>query len=238
MKAQTAMKQFRILLVEDEHDISDMVKLNLEMEEYKVVAVRDGSSAVQRFKEENFDLVMLDVMLPGMDGLAVCESIRLVDAEVPILFISARGTAEDRITGLKKGGDDYLAKPFNLEELMLRVKRLLGRTASKADLNLNVTEYTFGDNYVNFESYQARGVQGDFSLTKKEALLLKLLIENKGSVVSRERILYTVWGYNVYPSTRTIDNFILAFRKYFEADPKNPKYFISLRGVGYKFEEA
>jgi len=230
------LKSSRILLVEDEQDIADMLKLNLEMEEYKVVSVRDGNTAVQRFKEENFDLVILDVMLPGMDGLAVCESIRLTNQQVPILFLSARGSSEDRISGLKKGGDDYLTKPFNLEELMLRVKKLLERSSTH-DYNPGMKEYHFGNGFmVNFESFEARGVAGEFMLTKKEALLLKLLIENKGSVVSRERILHTVWGYNVYPSTRTIDNFILAFRKYFEADPRNPRFFISLRGVGYKFE--
>ncbi|MEY3983240.1 MAG: two component transcriptional regulator, winged helix family protein [Bacteroidota bacterium] len=226
----------RILLVEDEQDIADMLKLNLEIEEYKVVAVRDGNTAVQRFKEENFDLVILDVMLPGMDGLSVCESIRLINQVVPILFLSARGSSEDRIDGLRKGGDDYLAKPFNLEELMLRVKKLLERSKTH-DYAPGLKEFHFGPGFmVNFESYEARGIHGEFILTKKEALLLKLLIENKGSVVSRERILHTVWGYNVYPSTRTIDNFILAFRKYFEKDPRNPRYFISLRGVGYKFE--
>jgi two-component system alkaline phosphatase synthesis response regulator PhoP len=232
----TTLKSSRILLVEDEQDIADMLKLNLEMEEYKVVSVRDGNLAVQRFKEENFDLVILDVMLPGMDGLAVCESIRLTNQQVPILFLSARGSSEDRINGLKKGGDDYLSKPFNLEELMLRVRKLLERSKTH-DYAPGMKEYHFGNGFmVNFESFEARGIAGDFILTKKEALLLKLLIENKGSVVSRERILHTVWGYNVYPSTRTIDNFILAFRKYFEVDPRNPRFFISLRGVGYKFE--
>lgn len=231
------MKPQRILLVEDESDLSELIKMNLELESYKVISVRDGIEAVSRFKEENFDLVVLDIMLPGMDGIAVCENIRLVDNETPILFLSAKSTAEDRIAGLKKGGDDYLTKPFNLEELILRVKKLLGRQIVKTSNPDILTEFKFGNNSINFESYDAHGNQGDFTLTKKEALLLKLLIENKGQVVSREKILHTVWGYNVYPSTRTIDNFILAFRKYFEPDPKNPHHFHSLRGVGYKFSE-
>lgn len=231
------MKPQRILLVEDESDLRELIKMNLELESLKVIAVRDGIEAVSRFKEENFDLVILDIMLPGMDGIAVCENIRLSDNETPILFLSAKSAAEDRIMGLKKGGDDYLTKPFNLEELILRVKKLLGRSILKSSNPDILTEFVFGNNSINFESYDAKGNQGDFTLTKKEALLLKLLIENRGQVVSREKILHTVWGYNVYPSTRTIDNFILAFRKYFEPDPKNPHHFHSLRGVGYKFSE-
>jgi two-component system alkaline phosphatase synthesis response regulator PhoP len=232
------MKQYRILLVEDEHDIADLVKLNLENEGYKVSHARDGVEALQRIKEESFDLIVMDVMLPHVDGLTATENIRLNNAEVPILFLSARNTTQDRIAGLKKGGDDYLTKPFNLEELLLRVQKLIGRAAPKNENPFNLTEYKFGDNYVNFESFEARGAQGDFMLTKKESMLLKLLIENKGQVVSREKILQTVWGYNVYPSTRTIDNFILAFRKYFEKDVKKPVYFQSMRGVGYKFNEV
>lgn len=224
----------RILLVEDEKHLAETIKLNLEIEDYHPVLVHDGLSAINKFKEQKFDLVILDIMIPNIDGIAVCENIRLHNATVPIMFLSAKSSAEDRVLGLKKGGDDYLTKPFNLEELLLRIRKLLNRR-DDGDSKQNYLEYSFGDNYVNFDSYEARGVSGHFSLTKKEALLLKLLIENKNEVVSREKILQTVWGYSVYPSTRTIDNFILAFRKYFEPDPKNPVHFKSLRGVGYKF---
>lgn len=227
----------RILLVEDEKHLAETIKLNLEIEGFHPIVVHDGLTAITKFEEQRFDLVILDIMIPNIDGIAVCENIRLHDANVPVLFLSAKNTAEDRILGLKKGGDDYLTKPFNLEELMLRIKKLLERNSdSGAKTSLN--SYEFGDNRVNFVSYEAVGNKGKFSLTKKEALLLKLLIENKNEVVSREKILQTVWGYSVYPSTRTIDNFILAFRKYFEPDPKNPMYFKSLRGVGYKFVDA
>lgn len=226
----------RILLVEDEKHLAETIKLNLEIDEYHPVVVHDGLAAVTKFKEQRFDLVILDIMIPNIDGIAVCENIRLHDSQVPIMFLSAKSSAEDRVLGLKKGGDDYITKPFNLEEFMLRVKNLIERNDQQVN-KLAANDYTFGDNYVNFVSYEAKGNQGDFSLTKKEALLLKLLIENKNEVVSREKILQTVWGYSVYPSTRTIDNFILAFRKYFEPDPKNPIYFRSLRGVGYKFVE-
>ena len=230
-------KQYRILLVEDEHDISDLVKMNLEGEGYKVAAVKDGIDALQKMKEESFDLVIMDVMLPHVDGITVTENIRLTNSSVPILFLSARNNTQDRILGLKKGGDDYLTKPFNLEELLLRVQKLLGRARTVAENPFTMHEFRFGDNYVNFDSFEARGISGSFMLTKKESMLLKLLIENKGQVVSREKILQTVWGYNVYPSTRTIDNFILAFRKYFEIEPKKPVYFHSMRGVGYKFTD-
>ncbi|MDG2454239.1 MAG: response regulator transcription factor [Bacteroidia bacterium] len=224
----------RILLVEDEKHLAETIKLNLEIEGFHPILVYDGASAISTFREQSFDLVILDIMIPNIDGIAVCENIRLHDSDVPIMFLSAKSRSEDRIRGLKKGGDDYLTKPFNLEELMLRINKLISRNETSSNTSA-VTEYSFGDNSVNFDSYEANSSDGKISLTKKEALLLKLLIENKNEVVSREKILQTVWGYSVYPSTRTIDNFILAFRKYFEPDPKNPKFFLSLRGVGYKF---
>jgi two-component system alkaline phosphatase synthesis response regulator PhoP len=224
----------RILLVEDEKHLAETIKLNLEIEGFHPILVYDGASAISTFREQSFDLVILDIMIPNIDGIAVCENIRLHDSDVPIMFLSAKSRSEDRIRGLKKGGDDYLTKPFNLEELMLRINKLISRNETTSNTSA-VTEYSFGDNSVNFDSYEANSSDGKISLTKKEALLLKLLIENKNEVVSREKILQTVWGYSVYPSTRTIDNFILAFRKYFEPDPKNPKFFLSLRGVGYKF---
>lgn len=228
----------KILLVEDESSLAHNLKLNLELEGFSVNTVGDGASAIKSFGEEKFNLVILDIMIPNIDGITVCENIRLKDNETPILFLSAKNTVEDRVNGLKKGGDDYLVKPFNLEELILRVNKLITRNkVHTGETKAGFTEYNFGDNYANFISYDAKGVNGEFKLTKKEALLLKLLIENKDEVVSREKIFQTVWGYSVYPSTRTIDNFILAFRKYFENDPKNPQYFHSLRGVGYKFTD-
>lgn len=223
----------RILVVEDEKDLADTIKLNLELEEYHPIVVRDGLDAIAAFKEQSFDLVILDIMIPSVNGIEVCENIRLQDSSVPIMFLSAKSRSEDRILGLKKGGDDYLTKPFNLEELILRIGNLI--TRNETNTSNSITSYSFGENSVDFDSYEAVGKQGKFTLTNKESLLLKLLIENEGEVVSRERILQAVWGYSVYPSTRTIDNFVLAFRRYFEDDQKNPKYFISLRGVGYKF---
>lgn len=223
----------RILLVEDEENIRDVVKLNLEMEDYEVVATDSGKDALKYFQEQHFDLLILDVMLPEVDGFQICEQVRLTNMEVPIIFLTAKDTPMDRITGLKKGADDYLTKPFVLEELLLRVNNLIKRTSKAPDNTPEV--YEFGGNKINFATYEAEGNPGKFSLTKKEAMLLKLLIDRRNEVVSRQQILQSVWGYDVYPSTRTIDNFILSFRKYFEKDPKNPEYFLSVRGVGYKF---
>ena len=223
----------RILVVEDEKDLADTIKLNLELEDYHPIVVNDGLDAISAFKEQSFDLVILDIMIPSINGIEVCENIRLQDSSLPIMFLSAKSRSEDRILGLKKGGDDYLTKPFNLEELILRISNLIAR--NETNTSNTITTYSFGENSVDFDSYEAIGKQGKFTLTNKESLLLKLLIENEGEVVSRERILQAVWGYSVYPSTRTIDNFVLAFRRYFEDDQKNPKFFISLRGVGYKF---
>ncbi len=223
----------RILLVEDEENIQDVIKLNLEMEDYEVVAADNGKDALKYAKEQHFDLLILDVMLPEVDGFQICEQVRLTNRDVPIIFLTAKDAAQDRITGLKKGADDYLTKPFNLEELLLRVDNLIRRTSK--DPSNTPDEYSFGNNEVNFATYEAKGNPGEFTLTKKEAMLLKLLVDREGEVVSRQQILQSVWGYDVYPSTRTIDNFILSFRKYFEEDPKNPQYFLSVRGVGYKF---
>ncbi|MEY4594117.1 MAG: hypothetical protein RIQ47_527 [Bacteroidota bacterium] len=226
----------RILLVEDEEHLLEAIKLNLELEGFKVVTAITGPEAVRLARQERFNLIVLDVMLPGLDGFSVCESVRLHNASVPILFLSAKNTAEDKITGLKRGADDYMSKPFNLEEFLLRVHVLVKRSMSSEEKKELEDIYRFGPNQVNFRTYEIVDKSGKrSSLTKKEIALLKLLIERKNEVVSREQMLETVWGYDIYPSTRTIDNFILAFRKYFEKDPKNPDYFHSIRGVGYKF---
>ena len=224
----------RILLVEDEESIREGIRLNLELEGYEVVATGNGKKALELFGGQHFDLLLLDVMLPDVDGFGITEQVRLTNHEVPILILTAKDMAQDRVTGLKKGADDYLTKPFNLEELLLRVSNLLRR--SQRIKGEAFDSYTFGNNRINFETYEASTWRGEsITLTKKETMLLKLLIERKNEVVSRNQILQSVWGYDVFPSTRTIDNFILAFRKYFEEDPKQPRYFHSIRGVGYKF---
>lgn len=232
-------KKLSILLVEDEENLQDTLKLNFEMEGYNVTSAYNGEEALRTLHNEYFDLIILDVMLPEIDGITVCENIRLSNTELPILMLSAKNQSTDRILGLKKGADDYLTKPFSLEELLIRVKLLINKSQKISSKEPVAEEYNFGKNIINFKSLECTTKGGEaLALTKKEAMLLKLLIENKNEVVTREKILQSVWGYNVYPTTRTVDNFILNFRKYFEDDSRNPKYFHSVRGIGYKFTNA
>ena len=234
-----SQKTHTILLVEDEENLQEALKLNLELEGYSVSSSFDGASALKMIHQEYYDLIILDVMLPEVDGIAVCESIRLQQIDIPILILSAKNSSADRVLGLKKGADDYLTKPFNLEELLLRVEKLISKN-EKIESKHSITDtYEFGNNKIDFNGLMLTNQKGEkIELTKKEAMLLKLLIENKNEVVTREKILQAVWGYNVYPTTRTIDNFILNFRKYVEDDAKNPVYFQSVRGVGYKFNHV
>jgi two-component system, OmpR family, alkaline phosphatase synthesis response regulator PhoP len=230
--------QPNILLVEDELNLHEALKLNLELEGYEVTSAYDGSEALQKIESAYFDLIIMDIMLPDIDGISITENVRVHNNEVPILILSAKNAASDRILGLKKGADDYLTKPFNLEELLLRVAKLITKN-KKIQVKESVGDsYHFGDNKIDFKALEAICSNGaSITLSKKEAMLLKLLIENKNEVVTREKILQVVWGYNVYPTTRTIDNFILSFRKYFESDSRNPRYFHSVRGMGYKYTE-
>ncbi len=230
------MTQRKILLVEDEEHLLKTIQLNLELEGYAVVSAITGIDALKEFRKQPFDLIILDVMLPEMNGFDVCEEIRKENAKVPVLFLTAKASSEDRITGLKLGADDYLTKPFNLEELLLRVQILLRRSSGATEKSMDV--YTFGNNQINFNTFEITDNKGEKrEITKREIALLKLLIERKGDVVSREDILDQVWGTDVYPSSRTIDNYILSFRKYFEPNQREPKFFHSIRGVGYKFTE-
>ena len=230
-----AIELKRILLVEDEESLSRMLSINLEEEGYDVKLAKDGKQAIDFFENESFDLVILDIMLPHIDGIEVCQRIRLEDDSTPILFLTAKDAKKDIIRGLKIGADDYMTKPFVLEELLLRIRNILKRSnSSTASLD---KIFTFGPNTINFETFEASGINGTTRLTKIEARLLKMLINHKNQVVSRKQILHSVWGYDVYPSTRTIDNFILSFRKYFEEDSRNPRYFQSVRGIGYRFVE-
>ena len=224
----------RILLVEDEEALRLTLKLNFEFEGYHVTTAVSGPEAIERSRGARFDLVVMDVMLPGMDGYSVVETIRLEGDTTPVLFLTARNAPADRIRGLRTG-DDHLGKPFELEELLLRVSKLVRRRDQGAPPTLR-TSYDFSGNHIDFNSYEVVGYNGKRrTLGQREIMLLRLLIEREGEVVSREEILQKVWGYNVFPTTRTVDNFIVGFRKYFEADPRDPRHFHSIRGVGYKF---
>jgi two-component system alkaline phosphatase synthesis response regulator PhoP len=230
---------YRILLAEDEESLRELIELNLELEGYHVDSVLDGKAALEKTKQAHYNLAILDVMLPLLDGFAVCESIRLENQELPIIFLTAKNTSADRVLGLKLGADDYLAKPFNLEELLLRVQALIKRGLDRSAKSSELESYHFGENKIDFAQYTISTFRGEtITLTKKEIQLLKLLIDRKGEVVSRKQILEKVWGYDIFPSTRTIDNYILAFRKYFEKNPREPEFFFSIRSVGYKFQDS
>lgn len=230
-------RKYQILLVEDEEHLHEALKLNLEFEGYEVSSAMDGKIALDMIHQAAFDLIILDIMLPNVDGFAIIENLRLNNNQTPILVLSAKNSSFNRVQGLKLGADDYLNKPFNLEELLLRVAKLIQKASPNSiSIESNIT-FEFAGHVINFESLEVSLASGaTIQLTKTEALLLRLLIDNKNTVVSREKILQTVWGYQVFPNTRTIDNFITSFRKYFEKDSKNPIHFISVRGVGYKFK--
>ena len=220
------MKQ--ICLVEDERSLAEMIQLNLELEGFEVTSFDDGKTASNHFLQHlEYDLYILDVMLPYVNGIDLCKQVRS-QSTAPILFLSAKGTTSDRIQGLKAGANDYLPKPFDLEELLLRVAVL---THQQAEETTKIGKWE-----INFKTYSISNGTENQSLTKKEVALIQLFIEREGEVVSRSEILDRVWGKDQFPTTRTIDNFILNFRKIFEEDPKNPVHFSSIRGVGYRFE--
>jgi two-component system alkaline phosphatase synthesis response regulator PhoP len=227
----------RILVVEDDPHLSAGVVENLRAEGYEVDSVADGSHALESLAGKPCGLVLLDVMLPGIDGFTVCRTMRERGDNTPVLFLTARGDPADRVRGLEAGGDDYLAKPFHLRELLLRVRAILRRwdwyqSASAADGAV----LRFGGNEVDFRAFRARSWNGiEQELTEKEAMILKVLAERPGEIISREDLLERVWGYDVFPSTRTVDNFILRLRKRFERDPADPRHFLTVWGVGYRF---
>ena len=234
----------RVLVVEDEEHIAEGLKLNLSLHGYNVTIAPDGISGLHQWKEWQPDLIVLDIMLPGIDGFSVLQNIRLEDERIPILILSAKGSPDDKVKGLSCGVDDYLSKPFNLDEFLLRVDRLLTRASwrrdeenpNKTDLSSISGIYTFGSNMIDFDTSTARCKCGKVRLTEQEIKLLKLFIANRGKPLSRDKLLEIVWGYTRRTATRTVDNFIVRFRKYFEDNPKKPVYFKSLRSVGYIFD--
>ncbi len=224
----------KIALVEDEKSLLEMTQLNLELEGYSVLTFTHGQDALDSLPElASCDLVILDVMLPGVNGLDICRELRKT-SQVPVLFLSAKGTTSDRISGLKSGANDYLPKPFDLEELLLRVNILLQNTSPEKKR----AAYEIGGKEVNFSNYTIRDKRTgeDFPVSKREIDLLRLFTQRENEVISRNEILDEIWGRDQFPTTRTIDNYILNFRKLFEKDPKNPEFFHSVRGVGYMFQ--
>lgn len=226
----------KILLVEDEETLAVGLEYNLTEEGYKVDWVKDGKEALKNFEEKQYDLIILDIMLPYYDGFEIAEIVRKKNPQMPILMLTARTGFEDKVKGLELGADDYLTKPFHLRELLLRVKGMLKR---KSWYSKSVTDqplYRFGSNEINFENLKCKNDKGEFQLTNYEAMIMKYLIDYAGKVVTRKELLENVWHLNPDVETRTVDNFIVRLRKYFEPDPSNPVYIISVRSAGYIFQ--
>lgn len=234
-----------ILVVEDETHLAIGVKYNLEAEGYEVDTVSDGPTALRFFEEhpESVDLVILDLMLPGMSGYAVCEALREKGNSIPILMLSARTLVEDRVRGYDVGADQYLQKPFDLEELLSMVRNLLNRhsrlpnQSSEGGISAEY-EFSAGRVKVNFETFDVTVDGAPLRLTSTEIKLLRYFAENEGKVITRSQLLEDVWGMTHSPTTRTVDNFIVNLRKYFEVNPARPKHFLSVRGAGYRFVSA
>jgi two-component system alkaline phosphatase synthesis response regulator PhoP len=229
--------QSNILLVEDEENLAHGLEYNLIEEGYVVTLAKDGREAIKLFDENEFDLIVLDIMLPYHNGFEIAKHIREKHPQMPILMLTARTQVEDRVKGLELGADDYLTKPFHLKELLLRIKGMLKRKRWYQKVVIENPIYKFGNNEINFENLKCLKGENRFQLTSYEAMIMKDLIENKDKVVTRKELLENVWNMNPDIETRTVDNFIMRLRKHFEDDPSNPKHIVSVRSAGYMFNE-
>ena len=223
----------KILIVEDEQDLARALELNLTEEGFRVVKAARGDLAINLALKENPHLVLLDVMLPGMNGLDVCRELRRKGFEAPIIMLTAKAEEVDRVVGLEIGADDYVTKPFSMRELLARIRVRLRRQPPRAAETLPL--YRFGDVEIDFQKFQATRKGKPLELTPKEFDIMRLLIRHRGEVVTRERMLNEVCGYEAYPTTRTVDSHIVKLRQKIETDPTNPKYVLSIYGEGYKF---
>ena len=228
------MSDTKLLVVEDEAHLAEVIADNLVLEGWHVDVVGDGVSALERVRAEPPDLVLLDVMLPRMDGFEVCETLRGEGVQVPILFLTAKSSRDDRVRGLAAGGDDYLPKPFDLEELILRVRAILRRADWYEEPSPSGDELVLGDAVVDYKTYAVTRGDKRVELSQKETMILRCLAEHAGQVVSRADIVERVWGYDAFPSLRTVDNFIVRLRRLVEPDPRNPTYIHTVRGTGYR----
>ena len=223
---------YKILIVEDQHDLANGLALNLKKEGYSVIKTDTGEKALDLVLKESPDLMVLDVMLPGMSGFDVCRELRTKSIEIPIIMLTAKSDEIDRVVGLELGADDYVTKPFGLRELMARIRVRLRRQPAQPEV---LPQYSFGQVLINFEKYQALVRNKPVELTHKEFEIMRFLIRNRDVVLSRERLLTEVWGYESYPTTRTVDTHILKLRKKLEDDYSDPEYILSVYGGGYKF---
>jgi DNA-binding response OmpR family regulator len=221
----------RILIVEDERPMRTALQDCLEAEQYRVLSASDGETGLQRALEEKPDLVLLDVMLPRLDGFALCTELRRLNRNVPVLMLTAKGQIEDRVTGLDAGADDYLTKPFSTDELLARVRALLRRIRKQGEAPQSLV---LGDVNIDFVRQLARRGNREVHLTAKEFAMLRLMAESVGEPVSRERFLDLVWGYTAFPTTRTVDNHIASLRSKLEVDPDHPRWIETVHGVGYR----
>ncbi|MCP3890461.1 MAG: response regulator transcription factor [Desulfobulbaceae bacterium] len=233
----------RILIIEDDLHIAEGIELNLSLQGHEVKIADNGIEGLRAWKEWSPQLIVLDLMLPGIDGMQILKSIRLEDERLPVLILSAKVDSSDRVDGFIDGADDYMTKPFSLEEFLLRVKRLLTRDQWQRERRdttaVSSTDhgwYRFGVNSVDFNTGRAECKAGEIQLTEQEIKVLKLFVVNKGKPLSRSTLLEIGWGYSKGTSTRTVDNYIVRFRRYFEDNPKKPVYFISRRSLGYVFD--
>lgn len=225
----------RILIVEDEETLAVGLEYNLSEEGYAVVRADDGRKALEYFESQEFDLIILDIMLPFYDGFEVAQKIREKSPKIPILMLTARTSVKDRVKGLEIGADDYLTKPFHLQELLLRISGMLRRKMWYTSSTNAQPVVVFGDNEINFENLTCRAGERKIRLTHREAMILKYLIEHRGKIVSRKELLENVWNISSEIETRTVDNFIMRLRKYFEPNPSKPVYIKSIRSAGYMF---
>jgi two-component system, OmpR family, alkaline phosphatase synthesis response regulator PhoP len=223
----------KLLIVEDEETLREMLVLNFSLEGYQTFAAADGQAALELWRQLSPDLVLLDVMMPKLSGLVVCQTMRQAGDHTPVIFLTAKSDIADRMTGLESGADDYIAKPFHLPELLLRVKNILRRsTWYKAPQD----RLEFAGHCIDFRSFTVRLSSGQLeNLGEREMMILKLFAERQNEVVSRDEILDAVWGVDNYPSHRTVDNFIVRLRKLLEPDPARPRFLHTVWGVGYKF---
>ena len=229
------MKQPHVLLVEDETHIAQGLIYNLEREGYLVTHAETGASAMEAFSSRRLDLVILDLMLPDSHGIDLCRQMRKTAPQLPILMLTALGEEQDRVKGLKEGADDYLSKPFSLDELLLRVHGMLRRSAWYQPVYNREADYLFGGNRIDLKNLKAVTASGDLRLTELEGRMLETFFANEGETLTRTELLKSIWGMAEDTETRTLDNFIVRLRKYFEDDPANPEHFLTVRGRGYRF---
>ncbi len=229
------MKQPHILLIEDEDHIAQGLVFNLESEGYRVSHAETGTDAMRIFAGGNCDIVILDLMLPDCHGLDLCRRMRRESPQLPVLILTALGEEKDRIAGLAEGADDYLTKPFSLDEFLLRVRGMLRRLEWYRPTHDREDVYRFGGNRIDLKNQQAETPRGMVRLTDLESRMLGTFFDNEGETLTRAELLKSVWGMAEDTETRTLDNFIVRLRKYFEKDPAEPRHFLTVRGRGYRF---